>query len=267
MRVLEGISLEHVRAVYSGPEGDLWELIMGEQIHLGGFASSMALAERADIAPGTVGVDLGCCTGAGMRFLIRFRNVARMVGVDATPRRIGLGRRRCADQGLADRIEFREADVCDTGLPAASVDFIWGEDAWCYVIDKPRLVTEATRLLRPGGIMAFTDWLEGPTPLTDTEAARFLAFMKFPCLASLRDYRTWLAANGCTVIAAEDTGRFAPCIDLYLEMLNRQLTYDTLRILNFDLPLMEQLGAELEFTRQLVHGGKLIQGQFVAHRR
>ena len=30
-----------VRQVYAGAEGRLWELIMGEQIHIDGFASSM----------------------------------------------------------------------------------------------------------------------------------------------------------------------------------------------------------------------------------
>ena len=52
MKATEDIGLADVQAVYSGPEGDLWELIMGEQIHIGGFASSMDLAERAGIAAG-----------------------------------------------------------------------------------------------------------------------------------------------------------------------------------------------------------------------
>lgn len=46
MKTTQGISLKDVLAVYDGPEGDLWELIMGEQIHIGGFSSSMALAEN-----------------------------------------------------------------------------------------------------------------------------------------------------------------------------------------------------------------------------
>ena len=79
------IHLSDVQAVYSGPEGRLWELLMGEQIHIGGFQSSMDLAQRAGIAAGSQGVDLCCCTGAGMRFLARFCNVAHMTGVDATP--------------------------------------------------------------------------------------------------------------------------------------------------------------------------------------
>ena len=43
------IGLKEVQAVYDGPEGKLWELIMGEQIHIGGFAESMVLAEKAGI--------------------------------------------------------------------------------------------------------------------------------------------------------------------------------------------------------------------------
>ncbi len=264
MKTAPRISLSNVQAVYGGPEGDLWELIMGEQIHLGGFQSSMALAERAGIGAGQSGVDLCCCTGAGMRFLVRFRHVAHMTGVDATPLVLERGRQRTAAAGLADRIEFREADVCASGLAEAGVDFVWGEDAWCYVADKRRLIAEAARMVKAGGKIAFTDWVEGPTPLAESEAQRFLTFMKFPSLASIGDYRGLLEANGCRVEAAEDTGRFAPCMDLYLDMLSRQLTYDALRIIGFDLPLMEQLGAEMRFARQLTHERKLVQGQFVA---
>lgn len=260
------IGLHDVQAVYSGPQGRLWELIMGEQIHLGGFASSMELAEKAGIAGGTRGVDLCCRTGAGMRFLVRFRNVAAMTGVDATADIVELGRTRCAEEGLADRIRFVEADACDTGLPDASADFVWAEDAWCYVADKPRLVAEAARLVKPGGVIAFTDWVAGPTPLTPEEAERFLIFMKFPSLASLPSYRRLLKANWCTVQRAEDTGRFPSCVDLYLDMLNKQLTYDALKIVGFDANLMQNLGGEMVFMQRLVHERKVIQGLFVACR-
>jgi hypothetical protein len=118
MKSAPQIHLSDVQSVYSGPEGRLWELLMGEQIHIGGFQSSMDLAQRAGIAAGSQGVDLCCCTGAGMRFLARFRKVARMTGVDATPAMVELGRRRCAEEGLAERFRFVEANACATGLPA-----------------------------------------------------------------------------------------------------------------------------------------------------
>ena len=68
MKTLPDVGLPEVQGVYSGPEWQLWELIMGQQIHIGGFQSSMDLASRAAIAAGTSGVDLCCCSGAGMRF-------------------------------------------------------------------------------------------------------------------------------------------------------------------------------------------------------
>jgi SAM-dependent methyltransferase len=242
----------------------LWELVMGEQIHIGGLSSSMELADRAGIGEGSEGVDLCCCNGAGMRFLVRFRNAEHMTGVDATERIVERGRLRTEEEDLSDRIEFVLGDATETGLPAASADFVWGEDAWCYVGDKGRLIAEAVRIVRAGGKVAFTDWLVGPEAISDEEAERFLRFMKFPNLLDLGDYRTLLQDCGCQVETAEDTGRFAPHVDLYLNMLNMQLTYDALKRIGFDMALMQSLGAEMGFIQQLAHERKICQGRFVA---
>jgi ubiquinone/menaquinone biosynthesis C-methylase UbiE len=266
VKSIANIGLSDVKAVYSGPEGDLWELLMGEQIHIGGFQSSMDLAERAGIGAGQRGVDLCCCNGAGMRFLVRFRDVAEMIGVDATDAVLERCRSRCEEEGLADRVRFELADVCESGLPDAEADFVWGEDAWCYVEDKPKLVAEAARVVKPGGTIAFTDWVEGPAGLSDAEAQRFLGFMKFPTLFSIGDYRELLEKNGCEVIEAEDTGRFAPYVDLYLQMANMQLTYDGLKILGFDVEAMGAVAGEFGFTQELAHAGKIAQGRFIARR-
>ena len=267
MKAATDITLADVQAVYDGPEGDLWELIMGQQIHIGGLKSSMDLAEKAGIGEGTRGVDLCCCNGGGMRFLLRFRNVAHMTGVDATEKVIQRGRRRCEAEGLADRAEFVLADVCDAPLPDGQADFVWGEDAWCYVVDKDRLIAEAARLVRPGGTIAFTDWIEGAAGLTDEQAGRFGKFMKFPNVQDLDGYSKLLAGSGCEVLAAEDTGRFAPHVDLYLNMLNMQLTYDALRIIGFDMDLMQAMGGEMQFMQQMAHEVRIAQGLFVARKK
>jgi SAM-dependent methyltransferase len=266
MQSTSKIHLADVQSVYSGPERQLWELLMGEQIHIGGLTSSMDLAERAGIKEGSHGVDFCCCTGAGMRFLIRFRKAARMTGVDATRAVLDLGRKRNAEEGMADRITFVEANVCNTGLPAGKFDFVWGEDAWCYVEDKAKLIAEAARLIKPGGLIAFTDWLEGPVELTADEATRYFTFMKFPNVLSLKEYSALLQSNGCKVTFAQDTGRFPKHVALYLDMIEKQLTYDALKIIGFDMALAQTLIGEMRFMQSLAENGKIIQGLIVAQK-
>lgn len=267
MHELKNVGLAEVKSVYSGAEGRLWELIMGEQIHIGGLRSSQDLANRAGIAPETSGVDLCCCTGAGMRFLVRFCKVARMHGVDATEHMVELGRQRSAEEGLSDKITLTLGDACSTQLPDGQADFVWGEDAWCYVENKPALIAEAARLLKPGGTIAFTDWIEGPIAMSNAEAQRFLTFMKFPNILDLDEYSTLLQNNDCTVTYAEHTDLFPQYVGLYRNMLAMQLTYDALKIIDFDAAMMEALDNEMKFMQMLAHERKIAQGMFVAQKK
>ncbi len=210
------------------------------------------------------GVDLCCCNGAGMRFLVRMQGVAKMTGVDATATVVESGRQRCEAEGLTDKIDFVLADACDSGLEDALADFVWGEDAWCYVEDKAKLISEAARMVKAGGTIAFTDWVEGPAGLSDEEAERFMKFMKFPNVQDIAGYRGLLEANGCEVVVAEDTGRFGPYVDLYLDMVGKQLTYDVLKIIGFDNDMLGAIAGEMTFMQGFAHEGKIAQGIFVA---
>jgi len=187
-----------------------------------------------------------------------------MFGVDATATVVERGRQRCRDEGLEERIEFSLADACNSGLASASADFIWGEDAWCYVEDKTKLISEAARIVKPGGIIAFTDWVEGPGGLSPQEAERYLKFMKFSNVQDINGYSSLLEANNCRVVAAEDTKQFAQYVDLYLNMLNMQLTYDALKKIGFNTDIMGMLAGEMVFMQSLAHAGKIAQGRFVA---
>jgi hypothetical protein len=54
---------------------------------------------------------------------------------------------------------------------------------------------------------------------------------------------------GCRVATAEDTGRFASHVDLYLNMLNMQLTHDALKIIGFAIELTQTLSGEISFIQ------------------
>jgi len=121
-------------------------------------------------------------------------------------------------------------------------------------------------MVRPGGVIAFTDWIEGPAGLTDAEAQRFLAMMTFANVEDIAGYVKLLSASGCEVRVAEDTERFAPHFELYLNMSEMQLTYDVLRTLAFRAELMETLVDGFRFLAELARAGKIAQARFVARR-
>jgi len=267
LKSIQGVGLPEVISLYSGPQGEFMQLLFGQQLHIGGMHASLDLASRAGIGPGQKGVDLCCCNGAGMRCLIRFCSVASMIGVDATEAVVERGRKRGRDEGLEDKISFVVADACQSGLSSASADFVWGEDAWCYVPDKPKLIAEAARIVRPGGAIAFTDWVEGPVELSEAEAQRFLGMMSFANVEDVGGYMRLLRNAGCEVIVAEDTGRFPEHMDLCLKMIEIQLTYDVLATLAFRGDLLQTLVEGFSFMRDISRARKIVQARFIARRK
>jgi ubiquinone/menaquinone biosynthesis C-methylase UbiE len=265
MHSISDVGLADVQAEYSANGGDISHLVMGELIHVGGLRSTLDLAERARIEPGTKGVDLCCHTGGGMRALVRFCSVAAMVGVDATEGVVKRGREICRFEGLDGQISFVLGDACATGLASGEVDFVWGEDAWCYVERKDALIAEAARLL-PTGAIAFTDWVEGPDGLRPAEADRLLRHMRFPSILAIDDYVNLLAEAGFVVEIAQDTGQFASHFALYREIVTMQLTYDALKAVDYDTDRMAALERERQFIARLAQEGKIIQAMFVGRR-
>ncbi len=248
-----GHSLKDVQGVYSGPEGKLWELVMGEQIHIGGMAQSRILAGKAGIAAGQRVLDICSALGAGLRFLVRSYGV-KGFGLDGTPHMIAEAVKRTEEDGLS--IEYRTGDASAVPWPDRSFDVVWGEDAWCYVEDKAKLISEAARVLVPGGRIAFSDWVEGPAGMDPQTAGRICGFMKFPDVLTREAYEGLLKSNGFSISSSEDlTPHFAGSVDLYIRMLTEQLTFDALRIIGWNEELFASLGGEMMFISEVAHRG------------
>ena len=190
-----------------------------------------------------------------------------MVGYDATTTMIEKARQRAMEEGLSDKIRFIQGDVTALTLPDAGFDFVWGEDAWCYVDPKERLIAEAARVLKPGGILAFTDWVEGPEGLTDAEAKRINTFMKFPYMESQTGYESLLARQGLTLIESTDlTAEYAEYMDLYIRMIVDQLRFDVLKIIGWNMELFQAMGDEMAFMAEKAHEGKMGRARLIARR-
>jgi len=78
-------------------------------------------------------------------------------------------------------------------------DTVWGEDAWCYVIDKDRMIREAFRVLKSGGTLAFIDWVE-IGPMSDDEWRTPETFRIFPYFETVERYAELLEQNGLRIV-------------------------------------------------------------------
>jgi len=261
------MTLADVKAVYSGPEGQLWELIMGEQIHVGGWAHSKILADAACIKKDQKVLDLCSALGAGLRFLERNYGIQGF-GLDATPHMVEEARRRTEVDRQSDRIVYRIGDAESIPWDDATFDVVWGEDAWCYVDNKDQLVSEAARVLKKGGTIAFTDWIEGPGGMDDETAGRICDFMKFPYVLNAGEYEVLLEKYGFDVKLSQDlTPEYAGYVDFYIKMLTEQIFFDAMRIIGWDMELFAGLGGEMAFMSETAHKGGFGRGRFVAVKR
>ena len=65
-------------------------------------------------------------------------------------------------------------------FPDASFDVVFTKDAWLHVLDKPALLREVHRVLKPGGQLAGGDWMKGPEPSQRRHASTSSSWKAFP---------------------------------------------------------------------------------------
>jgi SAM-dependent methyltransferase len=95
-----------------------------------------------------------------------------IVGTDIHEKAITTATSIAAQRGLAERVQFRVADAAGP-LPFSDVTFdaITCIDAINHFPDRPRVLAEWTRLLKPGGRLLFTDPTTVTGALTNGEIA------------------------------------------------------------------------------------------------
>ncbi len=159
----------------------------------------------ASLREGETVVDLG--SGGGLDVLLAARKVGpsgKAIGIDMTPQMIDLAKKNAAKSGLAN-VEFHLAPIDRLPLADASVDCVISNCVINLATDKPAVLREIARVLKPGGRLAISDIaLKRPLPAEITRD--IMAYVG--CIAGaieIDDYRRMLLEAGFAQVEIIDS--------------------------------------------------------------
>jgi len=161
----------------------------------------------ADLHEGEVVLDLG--SGAGADVLIsagRVGPTGKAIGLDMTDEMLDLARRNTVEAGI-ENVEFVKGYLEELPLADASVDVVISNCVINLSGDKPKVIQEAARVLRPGGRFAVSDVIADPD-MDEQTRADMAAWTG--CIAGAlteAEFRQALAAAGLEEVEIRETHR------------------------------------------------------------
>jgi arsenite methyltransferase len=172
-----------------------------------GCGNPLAVAE---LRAGETVLDLG--SGGGIDVLLSARRVGPAgfaYGVDMTDEMLALARANAAKAG-ATNVEFVKGTIEDVPLPDASVDVVISNCVINLSVDKPAVLAQMYRVLRPGGRIGISDVVAEDHLTADDRAARGSYFGCIAGALSRTEYLDGLRAAGFVEPSVTFTHEAAP---------------------------------------------------------
>ncbi|GAA2904068.1 methyltransferase domain-containing protein [Streptosporangium fragile] len=167
--------------------------------------TSDILAAEAKIGDSSRVLDVGCGCGNFLIYLAK-RFGCRGEGLDLSNERIKFAREKLAEENRSGRldIEFRHGSATRMPYGPGTFSHVVSQDALCLVPDKPRSHAEIHRVLEPGGVFAFSDFLQPKKEIGERARRHVYDRVRWNGGYSLVGYQSALERAGFEIILARN---------------------------------------------------------------
>lgn len=104
-------------------------------------------------------LDIGCGSGGITVSLIDDYGAQKVIGVDVEKDVVKVARDRVSKNGLKDKIDILLIDKSSLPFNKDTFDMVFSKDSFVHIPDKERIFTQVFKVLKPGGVFVFSDWL------------------------------------------------------------------------------------------------------------
>lgn len=167
------------------------------------------MAEMAAVNETDSILDSGCGVGGSLLFLAKTFG-CRGTGITITPRQVTLAKKAAKNQKLEQLTDFTVMDFNQTDFPDGSFTLYWGIESLCYAKDKAALLSEAFRLLKPGGRLIVADAFYSKEPYSAPEwvaVQQIWNSWAVDRLATEKEFRTGLENAGFSTITYKNVSK------------------------------------------------------------
>jgi arsenite methyltransferase len=163
----------------------------------------------AELREGETVLDLG--SGGGIDVILSAKRVGPTgvaYGLDMTDEMLALARRNAADAAVSN-VHFLKGVIEAIPLPAESVDVVISNCVINLSVDKPAVLTEIARVLKPGGRIGISDVVSEDRLAPEQRAERGSYVGCIAGALSKGEYEAGLAAAGFERVSVEFTHQVA----------------------------------------------------------
>src|SRR5262249_2946239 len=116
------------------------------------------LARGAQIGKTSQVADFCAGLGGTVRYLAH-KYGANVTGIELTPSRVAGAQQLTKLVGLQEKARVIEGSVMSVPLDDATMNAVVSQESFCHVPDPKKALSEACRVLKQDGRLAFTDWI------------------------------------------------------------------------------------------------------------